>query len=347
MRKLVINLIALISLLCPLSMSGQSDGCYLLVYHKDNTHSIHMAISKDGYTFHALNKDKPVINGDTIAEQRGVRDPHIFRGPDGTFYLAMTDLHIYAQREGKRATEWERDGKTYGWGNNKNLVLMKSRDLIHWQHALLRMDKIDSEIGCAWAPETAYDDKTGQLMVYFTMRHQNGQNKLYYAYVNERYDSLTTTPKILFEHPKEGVSAIDGDIVKVGNRYYLSYVSHEETPGIKQAYSDNITGPWTYQEAFVDPEPTACEAPNVWKRIGEEKWVLMYDCYGQKTHNFGFVETTDFKTFTPLGQFNAKKKGQKEATMKTENFTSPKHGAVVQLSEAEARRLCDYWGEAY
>ncbi|MBR3497129.1 MAG: beta-xylosidase, partial [Prevotella sp.] len=97
----------------------------------------------------------------------------------------------------------------------------------------------------------------------------------------------------------------------------------------------------------VDPEPTACEAPNVWKRIGEEKWVLMYDCYGQKTHNFGFVETTDFKTFTPLGQFNAKKKGQKEATMKTENFTSPKHGAVVQLSEAEARRLCDYWGEAY
>ena len=113
MRKLVINLIALISLLCPLPMSGQSDGCYLLVYHKDNTHSIHMAISKDGYTFHALNKDKPVINGDTIAEQRGVRDPHIFRGPDGLFYLAMTDLHIYAQREGKRATEWERDGKTY------------------------------------------------------------------------------------------------------------------------------------------------------------------------------------------------------------------------------------------
>ena len=193
----------------------------------------------------------------------------------------MTDLHIYAQHEGKRATEWERDGKTYGWGNNKNLVLMKSRDLIHWQHALLRMDKIDPEIGCAWAPETTFDDKTGQLMVYFTMRHQNGQNKLYYAYVNERYDSLTTTPKILFEHPKEGVSAIDGDIVKVGNRYYLSYVSHEETPGIKQAYSDNITGPWIYQEAFVDPEPTACEAPNVWKRIGEEKWVLMYDCYGQ------------------------------------------------------------------
>lgn len=73
----------------------------------------------------------------------------------------------------------------------------------------------------------------------------------------------------------------------------------------------------------------------------------MYDCYGQKTHNFGFMETTDFKTFTPLGQFNAKKKGQKEATMKTDNFTSPKHGAVVTLTDDEARRLCDHWGEIY
>ena len=91
MKILAAKLIALICLLCPLPMSGQGDGCYLMVYHKDNTHSIHMAISKDGYTFHALNKDKPVINGDTIAEQRGVRDPHIFRGPDGLFYLAMTD----------------------------------------------------------------------------------------------------------------------------------------------------------------------------------------------------------------------------------------------------------------
>jgi hypothetical protein len=33
--------------------------------------------------------------------------------------------------------------------------------------------------------------------------------------------------------------------------------------------------------------------------------------------------------------------------MKTDNFTSPKHGAVVHLTDDEARRLCDHWGEAY
>ena len=70
-----------------------------------------MAVSDDGYTFTALNDGKPVIAGDTIALQKGIRDPHIFRGPDGAFYLSMTDLHIYAQKDGFRDTEWERDGK--------------------------------------------------------------------------------------------------------------------------------------------------------------------------------------------------------------------------------------------
>ena len=29
-------------------------------------------------------------------------------------------LHIYAKQAGFRDTEWERDGETYGWGNNRN-----------------------------------------------------------------------------------------------------------------------------------------------------------------------------------------------------------------------------------
>ena len=84
----------------------------------------------------------------------------------------MTDLHIYAQRDGYRDTEWERDGKEYGWGNNRGLVLMKSWDLIHWKRTNLRFDKLSavfSEIGCAWAPAVTYDDKKGKLMMYFTM----------------------------------------------------------------------------------------------------------------------------------------------------------------------------------
>lgn len=137
---------------------------YLMVFHKDETHGLYMAVSRDGYTFTAMNDGEPVIAGDTIAYQRGIRDPHIYRGPDGAFYLAMTDLHVFAKRDGYRETEWERDRNMYGWGNNYGLVLMKSWDLVNWKRANIRFDKLTaglSEIGCAWAPEVTYDEKKG------------------------------------------------------------------------------------------------------------------------------------------------------------------------------------------
>lgn len=312
---------------------------YLMVFHKDETHGLHMAISRDGYTFTALNDGNPVIAGDTIALQKGIRDPHVFRGPDGAFYLAMTDLHIYAQREGFRSTEWERDGNEYGWGNNRGLVLMKSWDLIHWKRANIRFDLLSaglSEIGCVWAPEVAYDDRKGKLMIYFTMRYKKEANKLYYVYVNDDFDTIESMPQILFEYPDEKVSAIDGDITKVGDKYRLFYVSHDGEAGIKQAVSNRINGDYEYDARWYDWEPKACEAPNVWKRIGEDKWVLMYDVYGINPHNFGFVETSDFVNFTDLGRFN-------EGRMKTTNFSSPKHGAVIHLTGEEADKLEEYW----
>ena len=54
-------------------------GAYLMVFHRDETHGLYMAVSRDGYTFTAVNEGEPVLAGDTIAQQRGIRDPHIFR----------------------------------------------------------------------------------------------------------------------------------------------------------------------------------------------------------------------------------------------------------------------------
>ena len=62
----------------------------------------------------------------------------------------------------------------------------------------------------------------------------------------------------------------------------------------------------------------------------EDKWVVMYDCYGIETHNFGFVETTDFKTFTPLGHLM-------KGVMKTENYTSPKNMVLWFISRRKRR----------
>jgi hypothetical protein len=51
----------------------------------------------------------------------------------------------------------------------------------------------------------------------------------------------------------------------------------------------------------------------------------------------GFSETTNFQTFKRIGYFN-------DGSMKAINFSSPKHGAVISLTAAEAKRLADHWG---
>ena len=324
-------------------LTEEDMGAYLFVFFSDPTHSLFMATSHDGYTFTAVNDGNPVIAGDTIAEQRGIRDPHITRGPDGAFYLAMTDLHIFAQREGLRKTLWDRDGDAYGWGNNRGLVLMKSYDLINWTRSNVRVDKAYPEkfgdIGCAWAPETVYDAKEGKMMIYFTMRIGNGKSQLYYAYTDDDFTKLVTEPKVLFEYPDPKVQTLDADITALPDgRFCMMYVAQTGESGVKMALSDSINSGYQFEERWIDFEPRACEAPNVWKRIGEDKWVVMYDIFSIRPHNFGFAETTDFKNFTHLGHFN-------EGVMKAVNFQSPKHGSVIQITKEEATRLENYWKE--
>lgn len=314
---------------------------YLMVYFKDDTHSLYFALSNDGYSFTDVNNGNPIIAGDTIAGQKGIRDPYIYRNPkDGMFYLALTDLHIYAQKAGYRSTQWERDGKQYGWGNNHGLVLMKSPDLVRWSHSVLRVDKAFPEladIGCSWAPEIIYDEARQKTMLYFSMRFGNGKEKVYYTYMNDAFTKMETLPQPIFNYPKPGIAYIDGDITKVGNKYHLFYVPHDGTAGIKQAVSDSLNHGYIYDSTWIDPEPAGCEAPTIFKRIGENKWMLIYDIYGIRPHNFGFSETSDFVHFTNLGHFN-------EGPMKATNFSIPKHPAVIQITRKEAKRIAGHWG---
>lgn len=344
-------------------------GAYIMVYHKDCDHGLHMAVSYDSYTWRSLNDDKPVIAGDTIAVQKGIRDPHIFRGPDGAFYLAMTDLHIFAQRESAdragyknapayRTTEWERDGRKYGWGNNRGLVLMKSFDLINWTRTNIDFSALKcptgitdihgkaipwSEVGCVWAPETVYDYEAGHLLVHFTIRMKTGVNMIYYVYMNDDFTQMLTEPKLLFEAPMNEngcprYTVIDSDIIKVGDKYHLFYVSHERTATVKHATSDRLTGPYVQDDLYDDGEKQGHEAPNCWKRLNQDKYVIMFDNYSRRPHNFGFVETTDFKTFNMIGYFD-----EENSPMKRENFSEQKHAAVAPLTVKEAQSLEKYW----
>ena len=283
-----------------------------------------------------------------FAEQKGVRDPHIARGPDGAFYLGMTDLHVNGQRAGFRATQWERPEPEYGWGNNRALVLMKSWDLIHWTHSDFRLDRAFpefAEVGCIWAPETIYDEHAGKMMIYFTMKIRRGIDSLYFAYTDDAFTKMETKPELLFKFPDpEGPltedvrnrhHVIDGDITQVGDKFHLFYSSKENgTPGIEHSISDKIHQGYPVVPTRVDPEKISCEAPNVFRRLGTDTYVLMYDAYG--AGNMGFSETTDFVAFKDLGRFNA-------GVMKGTNFDRPKHGAVLAITRDELRAVAAHW----
>lgn len=346
MKKNIYFILVLVASLLLTSCSNsttdvnQKKEAYLLVYFKDNTHSLHFALSTDGYTFTDVNQGNPVVSGDTIASQKGIRDPHISRGPDGAFYLCMTDLHIFAQRLGYRPTLWERPGEEFDWGNNRGFVLLKSHDLINWTHSNFLFDEAFDElknIGCAWAPESIYDPVAKKMMIYFTMRIGHGLTHLYYAYTDDDFTKLITFPERLFDHPDSTIQILDADITPLPDgRYCMVYASQENPVGIKMAFSDSINKGYEYNPEWIDKEPGSCEAPTVWKRNESDTWVLMYDIFSIRPHNFGFVETTDFVNFTDLGHFN-------EGVMKTSNFTSPKHGSVISLTKNEAKALAEHW----
>ncbi len=323
----------------PASKAGKAEArsAYLLAYFKDETHSLHFATSPDGYVFTDVNGGEPVLRGRAVADQQGIRDPHIMRGPDGAFYMSMTDLHIFAEREGLRTTRWERPEKDYGWGNNRNMLFMKSHDMLHWTLAKVDIAALFPayrNAGNAWAPETIYDPAKKRMMVYFTTRMGNGPNYMVYAYADPAFTTLTTVPKQILYYPRPAVNTIDADITKIGGKYRMFYVVHEQPGSIRQAVSSRIDGGYVHDPRKVDPENVAAEAPNLWRRHGTDTYVLMYDVFGVKPNNMGFAETTDFQTFRDIGRFN-----DPGSRMKATNFSQPKHGTVMAITPAEADRL--------
>jgi hypothetical protein len=105
---------------------------------------------------------------------------------------------------------------------------------------------------------------------------------------------------------------------------------------IRHAVSDKINQGYKAEPQRIDPNTVSTEAPNVFKRLGTDAYVLMYDVYGARPNNMGFSETTNFVTYTNIGRFN-------EGVMKGANYVRPKHGAVTHLTLAELKAIAEHW----
>ncbi|MHA6247172.1 family 43 glycosylhydrolase [Pontibacter sp. CAU 1760] len=302
------------------STAKEEPSAYLFTYFTGNRkdeEAIRFALSTDGYTYRALNGNEPVINSADISSTGGVRDPHILRGADGrTFYMVVTDM-VSAN----------------GWSSNRAMVLLKSTDLVNWTSSVVNMQEQfpgNEDLLRVWAPQTIYDPEANKYMVYFSMKHGEDPDKIYYAYANKDFTGLEAAPKQLFHSPTNGAS-IDGDIIHKDGRYHLFFKTEGQGSGIKIATSDKLTEGYELQDRYVQQTQDPVEGSGVFKLNGSDEYILMYDVYTKGKYQF--TKSKDLQSFTVIDE---------DVSM---NF-HPRHGTVLPITATEAARLMRKWGSA-
>ncbi len=294
---------------------------YLFTYFTGNApekEQICYALSDDGYNYTPLNHGAPVISSDTIALTQCVRDPHILRCEDGkTFYMVCTDMR-----------------SSLGWASNRGMVLLKSADLINWQHTAInfptRYTKAWKNVTRVWAPETIYDRQAGKYMVFYSLRtsDEKSYDKIYYQYANPDFTDLEGEPQWLFD---AGNATIDGDIVyNPADQLYHLFYKQESGRGIYQATARQLTDKWQMLPGNVEQTKESVEGVGVCRTIDGQSWIIMYDCYGNG--HYQFCRSADLKTF------------QLVQNTKTKGAFTPRHGTVIPITRAEKERLIKEFG---
>ncbi len=323
MKNRILAFILLLSALVPAfaeKVEEKDLTAYLFVYFTGNhisQEAVCYAVSMDGYTYWALNDNKPVIDSKVISSTGGVRDPHILRCEDGkTFYMVVTDMV-----------------SDNGWDSNRAMVLLKSTDLVNWSHSVINMQKRyegQERLKRVWAPQTIFDPEAKKYMVYWSMKYGDGPDVIYYAYANEDFTDLEGEPKPLFV-PADKKSCIDGDIVYKDGVYHLFYKTEGHGNGIRVATTTSLTsGQWKENLEYKQQTKEAVEGAGTFKLIGEDKYILMYDVYMKGAYQF--TETTDLEHFKVIDH---------DVKM---NF-HPRHGTIIPITRSELKRISDKWGK--
>ena len=292
---------------------------YLFVYFTGNSveeEAVRYAISADGYHYYHLNNNKPVIDSKAISSTGGVRDPHILRGDDGkTFYMVLTDMT-----------------SSKGWDSNRAMILLKSTDLVKWESSVVNIQTTfpgNENLKRVWAPQTIYDAKAGKYLIYFSLQHAGGPDKIYYAYANKDFTALESAPKLLFV-PKSERASIDGDIIEKDGVYHLFYKTEGGKAGIKVATTTDLTsGKWTENDNYLQQTNDGVEGSSVFKLNNSDDYILMYDVYTKGKYQF--TKTKDLENFTVIDN---------DISM---DF-NPRHGTILPITRSELKRLVAKWG---
>lgn len=253
---------------------------YLFSYFKGNGDGLHLAYSRDGLKWKALNNDSIYLEPE-IGKDKLMRDPSIVQDEEGTFHMVWTS----------------------GWWD-QGIGYASSKDLKTWsqQMNIPVMEKFEGTRN-TWAPELFYDKEDETFYIFWastipgafpdlpTSESEKGLNHRQYYVTTKDFKTFSDT-KLFFE---PGFSVIDGAILDKDGIYYFFVKNENSSPAEKNirvvandkpyGFPVMVSKPITGDYWAEGPAPL---------QVGEYIYVY-FDKY--RDHKYGAVRSKDMKVW--------------------------------------------------
>ncbi len=315
---------------------------YFFAYFTGEGHAdgeqVYFAASRDGLNWKDLNENNPVLN--SALGEKGVRDPFIIRSPEGDkFYLIATDLKINGGSGWTAAQE----------RGSQALMIWESTDLVNWSKQRMVTVSADIEAGCTWAPEAAYDKRTGEYVVYWASKvkaDNYAKHRLYYAKTRDFYSF--TEPKVYIDYDQ---SSIDTTMIEHNGVYYR-YTKNEGgstnqlgalTKNIFIEKGSDVLGTFTQILSDTLTSGTSnqyVEGPTIYKLNKDDAktdtWCLLVDDFGGGGYYPLLTDDLD------SGEFTRPDRGEYKLPGSSSRF--PRHGTPIRITAEEYQAVAEAYG---
>lgn len=289
--------------------------------------------SEDGLHWSKLNDNSPILAN--LGGDLGVRDPHLVRSAEGDkYWIIGTDLH--AEGGGAGGSGWDQ------LNASKNIVVWESTDLVNWSDQRIVFAGFE-HAGNVWAPESIYNEETGEYYVYWSARDRRENETPDWAlrvYLTKTRDFVTfTEPEVWASlnaqgDGQTGPNIIDSTIAKEGDTFYRFSTSDWWTV---VDTSTSLDGPWTTviarDQAASFGLKARMEGHTVYQ-LPDGRWAVMGDDGGYYAHTANTLASLQFTQLSVGAGANQYSFDQRF-----------RHGSVLRLSAAEEERLLEAYGD--